>query len=60
MKLTVLYPFLLTRLHFLCLFFVVQRPRIVKSNLTGMPGRKIIKPCSIHYSNIMLIDPSDK
>jgi ribosomal protein L24 len=42
----------------LCL--LPQRPRIVKSNLTGMPGRKIIKPCSIHYSNIMLVDPTDK
>jgi predicted ribosome quality control (RQC) complex YloA/Tae2 family protein len=25
-----------------------------------MPSKKIVRACSIHYSNVMLVDPSDK
>jgi len=26
--------------------------------MSGAPGRKVIKPCSVHYSNVMLVDPT--
>eukprot|EP01040_Poterioochromonas_malhamensis_P013079 gene13079-14347_t len=38
---------------------VNMRPRTVINRLSGIPGKTIIRPCSIHYSNMMLIDPSD-
>ena len=32
--------------------------RAIKPGMDGTPGKKILKPCTIHYSNVMLIDPS--
>eukprot|EP01036_Dinobryon_divergens_P036123 gene36123-46964_t len=37
---------------------VNMRNRYVKPTMDGMPGRKVVKPCSLHYSNIMLVDPT--
>ena len=37
---------------------VNMRRRIVKPKMDGTPGRIITAPCSIHYSNVMLVDPS--
>jgi len=34
-----------------------MRRRIVKPKMDGTPGKLVTKPCSIHYSNVMLIDP---
>ena len=34
------------------------RRRIVKPKSDGSPGKIISMPCSIHYSNVMLIDPT--
>jgi large subunit ribosomal protein L24 len=34
------------------------RRRIVKPRSDGTPGRIVTRPCSIHYSNVMLIDPT--
>ena len=34
------------------------RRRIVKPTMDGQPGKIITKPCTIHYSNVMLIDPT--
>ena len=42
----------------LCVVLFVQRNRYVKPTMDGMPGRKVVKPCSLHYSNIMLVDPT--
>jgi len=36
------------------------RNRNVKPKGDGAPGRKVARPCSIHYSNVMLIDPTIK
>lgn len=36
------------------------RRRIVKPKADGTPGKIITRPCSIHYSNVMLIDPTTK
>ena len=37
---------------------VNMRRRIVKPKMDGTPGRIITAPCSIHYSNVMLVDPT--
>ena len=42
----------------LVLSFVVQRNRNIKPKMDGTPGKKVIRPCSVHYSNVMLVDPS--
>lgn len=34
------------------------RRRIVRRRLDGTPGKIVTRPCSIHYSNIMLLDPT--
>mmetsp|Transcript_63186 Transcript_63186/g.124450 ORF Transcript_63186/g.124450 Transcript_63186/m.124450 type:complete len:186 (+) Transcript_63186:83-640(+) len=34
------------------------RSRNIKKQADGTPGKKIMKPCAIHYSNIMVIDPA--
>ena len=34
------------------------RRRIVKPKGDGTPGKIITRPCTVHYSNVMLIDPS--
>ena len=34
------------------------RRRIVKARADGTPGKIVTKPCSVHYSKVMLIDPS--
>lgn len=26
--------------------------------MDGLPGKIILKPCTVHYSNVMLIDPT--
>eukprot|EP01038_Epipyxis_sp_PR26KG_P008034 gene8034-10887_t len=36
---------------------VNMRPRNEKP-ADGSPGKRVIKACSIHYSNVMLVDPS--
>eukprot|EP01036_Dinobryon_divergens_P051742 gene51742-69248_t len=39
---------------------VNMRRRIVKPGLDGStPGKIILKPCSVHYSNVMLLDPTN-
>lgn len=35
------------------------RKRAIKPTMDGLPGRMVLQPCSIHYSNVMLIDPSN-
>ena len=37
---------------------VNMRRRVVKPQMDGTPGRIVTRPCSIHYSNVMLVDPS--
>ncbi|KAJ1418196.1 39S ribosomal protein L24 putative [Ochromonadaceae sp. CCMP2298] len=37
---------------------VNMRSRNIRPKSDGTPGRKIITPCSIHYSNVMLVDPT--
>eukprot|EP00607_Mallomonas_marina_P006876 CAMPEP_0182427244 /NCGR_PEP_ID=MMETSP1167-20130531/16231_1 /TAXON_ID=2988 /ORGANISM="Mallomonas Sp, Strain CCMP3275" /LENGTH=192 /DNA_ID=CAMNT_0024609347 /DNA_START=37 /DNA_END=615 /DNA_ORIENTATION=+ len=38
---------------------VNMRRRIVKPGMDGStPGKIILKPCSVHYSNVMLVDPT--
>lgn len=39
---------------------VNMRRRIVKPTADGMPGKIVTKACSLHYSNVMLLDPSLK
>jgi large subunit ribosomal protein L24 len=39
---------------------VNMRRRIVKKGSDGTPGKIITRACSVHYSNVMLIDPSTK
>ena len=34
------------------------RKRAVKPGIDGTPGRMITRPCTVHYSNVMLVDPS--
>ena len=34
------------------------RRRIVKPQADGTPGKIITRPCSVHYSNVMLLDPT--
>lgn len=34
------------------------RRRMVKPLMDGTPGKVINRPCTVHYSNVMLIDPS--
>ena len=34
------------------------RRRIVKPKADGSPGKIVTRPCAVHYSNVMLIDPS--
>lgn len=38
---------------------VNMRSRNVKPLMDGTPGKKVMKPCSVHYSNAMLIDPTN-
>lgn len=37
---------------------VNMRRRAVRSSMEGVPGKIMLKPCTIHYSNVMLIDPT--
>lgn len=37
---------------------VNMRNRNVKPKLDGTPGKRVVIPCTIHYSNVMLVDPS--
>ena len=37
---------------------VNMRRRIVKAMVNGLPNKMVTKPCSVHYSNVMLLDPS--
>ena len=37
---------------------VNMRMRNIKPLMDGTPGRKVLKACTVHYSNVMLIDPS--
>lgn len=39
---------------------VNMRSRIIRAQADGTPGRKVLRPCSLHYSNVMLLDPSTK
>ena len=32
--------------------------RNIKPGMDGTPGKKILRPCTVHYSNVMLTDPS--
>lgn len=34
------------------------RKRSVKPRMDGTPGKMVSKPCTVHYSNVMLIDPT--
>ena len=34
------------------------RKRSVKPKMDGTPGKMVSKPCTVHYSNVMLIDPT--
>lgn len=34
------------------------RKRAIKPGIDGTPGRMITRPCTVHYSNVMLVDPS--
>lgn len=34
-----------------------MRTRNIKNTLEGTPGRRMLMPCSIHYSNVNLVDP---
>ena len=34
------------------------RKRAVKPRMDGTPGKMISKPCTVHYSNVMLLDPT--
>jgi large subunit ribosomal protein L24 len=38
---------------------VNMRRRIVRSQAEGTPHKIQVKPCTIHYSNAALVDPSD-
>ena len=38
--------------------FILQRRRIVKKKGDGVPGKIVTKACSVHYSNVMLVDPT--
>eukprot|EP01039_Chlorochromonas_danica_P008460 gene8460-9326_t len=37
---------------------VNMRTRHLKASVTGTVGKKVIRPCTIHYSNVMLVDPT--
>jgi large subunit ribosomal protein L24 len=37
---------------------VNMRMRNVKPLMDGTPGSKVLRACSVHYSNVMLIDPT--
>ena len=37
---------------------VNMRRRVIKPQMDGSPGRIVTRPCSIHYSNVMLVDPT--
>lgn len=34
------------------------RKRAVKPRMDGTPGKMISRPCTVHYSNVMLLDPT--
>ena len=34
------------------------RRRAVPPQMDGTPGRMVNRPCTVHYSNVMLIDPT--
>jgi large subunit ribosomal protein L24 len=34
------------------------RKRAVKPGMDGTPGRMVTRPCTVHYSNVMLVDPT--
>ena len=34
------------------------RKRVEKAVMNDSPGKMVVKPCSLHYSNVMLIDPT--
>lgn len=35
------------------------RKRSIKPRMDGTPGKMVSKPCTVHYSNVMLIDPTN-
>ena len=37
---------------------VNMRRRIIKPTPDGTPGRFVVRPCTVHYSNVMLMDPT--
>jgi large subunit ribosomal protein L24 len=37
---------------------VNMRRRVVKAKADGTPGRLITRACAVHYSNVMLLDPT--
>ena len=37
---------------------VNMRRRVVKPRSDGTPGKIVVKPCTVHYSNVMLVDPT--
>jgi large subunit ribosomal protein L24 len=36
-----------------------MRRRTVAPQMDGTPGKMVVRACSIHYSNVMLVDPSN-
>jgi len=34
------------------------RKRAVKPRMDGTPGKMVSRPCTVHYSNVMLLDPT--
>ena len=37
---------------------VNMRRRNIKPRQDGTPGKIVVRPCTVHYSNVMLLDPS--
>lgn len=35
-----------------------MRRRIVKAKMDGTPGKIVVQPCTVHYSNVALLDPT--
>jgi len=34
------------------------RKRAIKPKMDGTPGKMVSRPCTVHYSNVMLVDPT--
>ncbi len=37
---------------------VNMRKRAIKPKMDGTPGKMVVKPCSLPYSSVMLVDPT--